>query len=244
MDVLGKIDQFIREIDASDDIESAALALRKQIDLLGFEQFSYQLLRSPQGPRPGFYITGYPQEWDKLYTGKGYVSHDMVSRHAARVIRPFTWLEIGRFKDFTEDQKAVFHEATSFRIRSGGTVPIHGPGQAKALFTVATNLPDEEFVKLFAARRHEVHLVATYLHERMLELGLFDMTTSNLHLTPREIEVLTWTARGKTRWDISEILGISETTVKSHIDSACRKLNTSNKTHATAVALVHGLIIP
>lgn len=244
MDSLGAIDQFIREIDASTDIQSITIALRKQIDLLGFEQFSYQLLKSPQGPRPQFYITGYPQAWDQRYTEKNYVSHDMVSRHAARIIRPFSWLEIGRFNDFTPEQKLVFNEAVEFGIRSGGTVPIHGPGLAKALFTVVSDMPNEEFAKLFVAHRHEVHLVATYVHERLLALGMFDVPPPDLRLTPREIEIITWTARGKTKWEISEILKISETTVKTHLDSACKKLGASNKTHATAVALIHGLIIP
>ena len=175
---------------------------------------------------------------------KNHVSYDMVSRHAARIIRPFSWLEIGRFNDFTEDQKLVFNEASEFGIKVGGTVPIHGPGLAKALFTVVSNLPDAEFTKLFNERRHEVQLMATYAHERLLALGLFEPIPTNIKLTPREIEIMTWAARGKTRWETSEVLSISEPTVKNHLDNACRKLNASNKTHATAVALIHGLIVP
>ncbi len=233
MDKLGQIDDFIREVDDAKDIETVTVALRKQVDILGFEQFSYQLLRSPQGPRPQFYITGYPKEWTKRYVENNYVADDMVSRHAARIIRPFSWLEIGRFNDFTEDQKTVFDECAEFGIKIGGTVPIHGPGLAKALFTVVSDLPDAEFTKLFAARRHEVHLVATYVHERLIALGLPEPPVLNIKLTPREIEIMTWTARGKTKWEISEVLSISESTVKTHIDNACLKLNASNKTHAT-----------
>jgi DNA-binding CsgD family transcriptional regulator len=55
--------------------------------------------------------------------------------------------------------------------------------------------------------------------------------------------VMTWSARGKTAWEISEILSLSEGTVRDHIKNACRKLDTSNKTHAIAVALLHGLIM-
>ena len=244
MDPLGRIDTFIREIDKAKDIEAITLALRKQVDLLGFECFSYQLLKSPQGPRPTYYITAYPKEWTRTYVEKNHVSNDMVSRHAARIIRPFSWMEIGRFDDFTEDQKTVFNEATEFGIQTGGTVPIHGPGLAKALFTVTSSMSEEAFAKLFAARRHEVHLIATYAHERLMEINIQNPLPTNFMLTPRELEVMTWTARGKTKWEISEVLAISETTVKTHLDNACRKLGVSNKTHATAVVLIHGLIIP
>ena len=55
---------------------------------------------------------------------------------------------------------------------------------------------------------------------------------------------MTWTARGKTSEDIGQILAISDETVMKHIRNACSKLNASNKTHATAVAVLHGLIVP
>jgi DNA-binding CsgD family transcriptional regulator len=160
------------------------------------------------------------------------------------VLRPFNWLEIGSVSSFTEDQKKVFYEAKEFGIASGGTVPIHGPGMAKALFTVASDRSQDEFGKLFKRHRHEIHIIATYAHEKILALGLLEKPEIDLDLTPRELEVLTWIARGKTRWEISEVLSISEETVKTHTEHACSKLGASNKTHASVVALVNGLIVP
>lgn len=63
-------------------------------------------------------------------------------------------------------------------------------------------------------------------------------------LTPREVEVMTWTAHGKTRVEISIILSISEETVKDYIENACRKLNAVNKTQAVSKAISFGLINP
>ncbi len=245
MDFLGRIDQLIRNLDASPTVEAAAQVLCTYANPLGFEWLSYMLLVPPAGGPPGrFVITTYPPEWRARYAGEGYVSHDMVLRHAMRTARPFRWVEIGRIGDFTSEQQRVFHEAFEVGIRSGGTVPIHGPGQAKAQLTVASRLPDAQFAKLFAARRHELHLVATYLHERLLQLRGRDGRPAGYKLTPRELEVMTWTARGKTSEDIGQILAISDETVMKHIRNACSKLNASNKTHATAVAVLHGLIVP
>jgi LuxR family quorum sensing-dependent transcriptional regulator len=245
MDFLGKIDQFIRDLDASPDVEAVCQVLRIQTFALGFEWFSYQLLIPPADTPPGyFYVTSYPREWTARYVGEGHISHDMVSRHAARTVRPFRWLEIGRVGDFTPDQQRVFHEAAEFGLRSGGTVPIHGPGGAKAHFTVASRLPDAQLAGLYAARRHELHLLATYLHERLLQLRFHDTPPVVHRLTPRELEIMTWTARGKTCADIGQILGIADETVMKHIRNACAKLNASNKTHATAVAVLQRLIVP
>lgn len=61
-------------------------------------------------------------------------------------------------------------------------------------------------------------------------------------LTQRESECLTWTANGKTSWEISVILGVSESTATFHLRNAGVKLKASNRAHAVAKALHLGLI--
>jgi len=61
-------------------------------------------------------------------------------------------------------------------------------------------------------------------------------------LTPREIEVLTWAARGKSAGEIAEILNISKRTVNAHVVSAVQRLGAVNRTHAVAIAVRDRLI--
>jgi DNA-binding CsgD family transcriptional regulator len=63
-------------------------------------------------------------------------------------------------------------------------------------------------------------------------------------LTLREIEVLSWSALGKTSQDVAAILGISEGVVRIHLQSAQHKLDCLNRTHTVAKALAEGLIKP
>jgi DNA-binding CsgD family transcriptional regulator len=56
-------------------------------------------------------------------------------------------------------------------------------------------------------------------------------------LTPRELEVLTWAAQGKSAWEIGVILGITKRTVDEHIHTATRKLGAANRTQAVAIAV-------
>lgn len=66
--------------------------------------------------------------------------------------------------------------------------------------------------------------------------------TEKVALTQREAECLTWTANGKTSWEISVILGVSESTATFHLRNAGVKLKASNRAHAVAKALHAGLI--
>lgn len=67
-------------------------------------------------------------------------------------------------------------------------------------------------------------------------------STIESQLTVRENEVLRWVARGKSAWEIGEILGITKRTVDLHVQTAVRKLGAFNRTHAVALALRDGLI--
>ena len=55
-------------------------------------------------------------------------------------------------------------------------------------------------------------------------------------LTPREADVLLWTARGKSNKDMSEILNISARTVNKHLEQIFIKIGVENRASATAAA--------
>lgn len=61
-------------------------------------------------------------------------------------------------------------------------------------------------------------------------------------LTAREVEVLTWVARGKSAWEIGEILAIAKRTVDEHAQTAVRKIGAVNRTHAVAIAVRDSII--
>ena len=59
-------------------------------------------------------------------------------------------------------------------------------------------------------------------------------------LTDREAEIVNWVALGKTNADIGMILGISEFTVKNHMQRIFKKLDVSNR--AQAVSKLNNLL--
>jgi DNA-binding response OmpR family regulator len=61
--------------------------------------------------------------------------------------------------------------------------------------------------------------------------------SSELGLTSREGEVLSWLSKGKTNRDIAQILGLSPRTVDKHLEQIYSKLGVENRTAAAAIAV-------
>lgn len=61
--------------------------------------------------------------------------------------------------------------------------------------------------------------------------------SSELGLTTREGEVLSWLSKGKTNRDIAQILGLSPRTVDKHLEQIYSKLGVDNRTAAAAIAV-------
>jgi LuxR family transcriptional regulator, quorum-sensing system regulator BjaR1 len=61
-------------------------------------------------------------------------------------------------------------------------------------------------------------------------------------LTARERDSLALVAEGKTDWEISVILGISEATARFHVDNARRKLGAVTRAQAVARMIARRLL--
>ena len=75
----------------------------------------------------------------------------------------------------------------------------------------------------------------------LLDLGFVNRITE-LPITTREKEILVHLAQGKTNKQISQGLMLSTSTVRNHISSIFTKLNISNRSQATAIAIYSGLL--
>jgi DNA-binding CsgD family transcriptional regulator len=66
------------------------------------------------------------------------------------------------------------------------------------------------------------------------ETGSSRLATASL--TPREAEVLSWVAKGKTNRDVGDILGLSPRTVNKHLEHVFEKLGVETRAAAAALA--------
>lgn len=96
-------------------------------------------------------------------------------------------------------------------------------------------------VELTPEEIFELQCAAQIAHIRYCELTEHKQSHSE-ELSPREIEILRWIARGKSTSVIADILGISRHTVDTITRRIFEKLNVNDRTTAAIRGLGSGLI--
>ena len=119
---------------------------------------------------------------------------------------------------------------------------------------LSKNIDADELANVLRRVSHGEHvitesfLIKPRVAERVLkqfqDLSLAGMAMESLAapITPRELEVLGYVARGYGNKRIAYTLNISEQTIKNHITSILRKLDANDRTHAVVLAMRHGWI--
>jgi len=87
-------------------------------------------------------------------------------------------------------------------------------------------------------------VLAALITARLSRVARSAAWPKQVDLREREVETLTWAARGKTFWEIGEILGLSKRTVEFHLENARRKLGVATRTQALIKAATGHLIQP
>jgi len=87
-------------------------------------------------------------------------------------------------------------------------------------------------------------VLATIITARLTGVARAGLWPKLIELNDREVETLTWAARGKTSAEIAEILGITKRTVDFHVDNARTKLGAPTRTAAVIKAAAGRLIEP
>ena len=228
----------LQTVQAEGDLREAMGSLAASF---GLNRFAYLGFPRP-GPQQPVYITTYPDEWTHHYLNRRYQDIDPVVVQVRAGLLPFVWDSRVPGDRASSEQRRFFGEATEFGINCGFTVPIHDGQGGVAAITFASDEKTQLLRREVEQNRHILHLASLYFHvharqklEQIIEL-------EQPHLSPREITCLQWVARGKSAWDIGEILNLSRRTVVFHLENAKRKLDAVSLPQAVAIALQNRLI--
>ena len=212
------LEKFTSRLGDNPDLETIYSALNEAIQSLGFTKFAYVIMRAPEGVHDEFWVSTYPMEWSEHYLNNNFQNSDPIFLKAASTVLPFRWDTLG--KRITGEHKRVFDEATEFGI--------------------ATDLGQKDYETLWTQYHHILHILAFHTHEAIIGSIYKSPAPSFISLYPRERECLLWTARGKTAWEIGQILN----TVATYLKAATKKLGVNNKQHAIVKGIVLGIILP
>lgn len=231
----------IERLASARDIGAIEAALAVAGDRFGFDSYAYFVSKPPEGRRPAREITTYRADWRSRYAQQRYYYLDPVLRRAGATVLPVDWQRLRAATSLSAQQAAIFEEATDFRLRAGMTIPIHGPHGGMSCFSFATDrAAASATASAWASAEGDLMRLAFAAHEALLRADSGADPTPTL--SARERECLSWTAGGKTSWEISQVLGISDETVVFHLKNAMRKLGVHSKHHAVVKAITLNLI--
>jgi len=183
-------------------------------------------------------LLNFPEEWQERYFEMGYDRIDPIIKTCRTRADAFRWSDVYNDGSTTEDERRVFDEAATFGLRSGISVPLHGPDRSFAIVSFAQAWNGE----LQNRKITYLQFAALHFHFKVNKFANSSGTESEPGLSPREKECIVWIARGKSSWEIGQILGISVDTVNFHVKNILRKMDTLNRTAAATKALNLGII--
>jgi len=231
---------FLLRLEAVEDFESGWKLLRLWLRRTGFEECLY--VRFPPiavGLIPPLVRSTIDEDRIRAYFDPSNQLFRPVLRQLSTDGRPVIWpdrsLHTFTREEFLQRLK-MLDPLRSYRCIA---VPVHGHGGSLSVIHCLTRKPKEQLQDIFETYRHRLHLMALHFDSTVAQRQLAD--DAGL-LTDRQRDCLLWVARGKTSWEVSRILGISERTVNFHIQNCLRKLRATSRPEAIAKAMAAELI--
>lgn len=223
----------ISEIDAACSFEGTLGIFRVILETYGLQNFLITGLPVPHDSEwhRKILFDGWSHEWFVRYGSEGHFFHDPCAARSRVAAEPFLWHELPT-DGMTARSRLVMDEAAEFGMKDGLCVPIHIPLAGPAVVTAAG---DRIEIPPGALPLIETLCVHTFRKLSNLETKRDNEDTAPL--TPRERELLQWSAEGKSTDDISCILGVTANTVESHQRNIRNKLDAINVAHAIVKAL-------
>jgi len=226
--------------DLIDDLERLSTAeqvISRMSSSLGQFGFSGFLVSTTPDPRAAHrrqtYLDGWPSHFNDYYVEQEFYKDDPVVAKCLTSNSPFEWSDAPFDPQKSPKALQVMDAACSIGLKKGFAVPIYRPAGLIDTVTMGGDYPE-----LDARAKRAIHLISLYAHSKALAVATAVGQRQVLRaLSPAEREALSWTAAGKTTWEISVILGVSEAAIAKRIKIATRKLCSANKTQAVVEAI-------
>ncbi|MHC6227518.1 autoinducer binding domain-containing protein [Pseudomonas sp. X10] len=212
---------------------NCAVSLAQQLDM-EYLGLSLHIQVAAHGPRVILY-NNYPTAWNDRYNSQNFIKIDPLNAVCHRSTQAVLWhdelfREVPHFRE----------EAVGYGLRHGWTQSVHDLRHNESQLSVARPAGEVGIGEFYEKSAQTLWLCNT-LHTVICEHHLTQLNPTP-HFSDREMEVLKWSAAGKTASDIACILSLSTSTVNFHIRNLINKTNAANKAGAIAIAAMHGLL--
>lgn len=235
----GKLQASVADI----DLKSCKVqdAVQRIADFYQVDYVTLHLFRSGEDAQNKPYVrTNYPDAWVRHYLLNDYVRIDPVLQMAERTAGPFCWSSIspqGVQVEMMEQTIEYGLGQTGFSVRHVDAIGRRSVLSFNAHDAKGGNIWEPHLAEMRGGLihlAHEIHLMA------LAEIYVDGETLPQL--SPREIECLKWTAKGKAHTEIAIILNLSDHTVRGYLKDARLKLDCVTLAQAVSTASTLGLI--
>ena len=179
----------------------------------------------------------YPLKWVSAYLEKKFQNVDPILHFHFKTSCTQKWSETFQ-KAKTVREKEFIECAGAFGLVEGPTLGIAHPGNRIKSFFSFAGLSTEKDNRSMAILEY----LTPHLHQTLWRISSPSSIGGGVTLSLREREVLCWIKEGKTSWEISRILQISERTVNFHVHNILSKLQATSRGHALALAMEQKII--
>ncbi|MES2069483.1 MAG: LuxR family transcriptional regulator [Pseudomonadota bacterium] len=226
--------QLLREAQTEADF---LYALSRIADELGFDYCAYGMrMPLPLSQPRIIMLSSQAQQWQRNYLEDYYHSVDPAT-HDMHSITPYIWSGdeyIGSAK--------FWKDARAHGLEAGWAQSSHDARGIVGMLTLARSHSHLSFRELRNQALQKSWLAQT-AHEVLSRLLVPKfLPEAETQLTTREVEVLRWSADGKTSGEVGNIMCISERTVNFHVNNALVKLGANNKTAGVIKAAILGFL--
>lgn len=237
--MFNRVNAFVRDVRDLATEEDLAEALGEVSFDLGFRYFALTHHVDVRKSSAAIRIHNYPPGWEEWFDDQGLGQADPVHRASHMTSVGFAWSALERIIPLTQSDRKVLEAARREGIGDGFTVPAHVPGEAHGSVSFAA----ETGIALRGDHLPLTQLVGAFAFEAARRIRRMREPTSALpRLTDRQRECLTWAARGKSDWEIAQILGVSHETVIMHLKQARERYGVAKRTLLAVHALFDGSI--
>ena len=234
-----RVDAFVRDVRGLKSEEALGEALDEITRDLGCRYFALTHHVDLAKTSAAIRIHNYPGGWADWFDEQGLGRVDPVHRASHMTSVGFAWAQLGQMIALTPRDLQVLEAAARQGIGPGFTVPAHVPGEAHGSVSFAA----ERGVALEAEAFPVIQRVGAFAFEAARRIRRLREPVSPLpRLTDRQRECVMWAARGKSDWEISQILGVSHETVIQHLKQARERYGVGKRTLLAVHALFDGTI--
>lgn len=236
--MFSRVDAFVRDIRELDTEEALAGALADLSGDLGYRYFALTHHVDMHRSSAAIRIHNYPEGWAEWFDEQSLGATDPVHRASNMTSVGFSWSKLPDMIALTDRDRRVLDRARKEGIGDGFTVPAHVPGEVHGSCSFAC-VSGQSFSE---QQQPLLQLAGAFAFEAARRMRRGRVSQRPIKLTDRQRDCVMLAARGKSDWEIAQVLGVSEATVGEHLRHAYQRYGVGKRTLVAVHALFDGTI--